>query len=409
MARILVIRQGEYPTDPRVHREVSALDAAGHEVDVLCLTQTGAPGFEREGRVTVRRLPLRKTHGGFLRRLLDYAVFLVMAAAVAGALHLRRRYRLVQVNTMPDALVFAALVPKLLGARVLLDLHECMPEFFETKFGTGPRHPAVRLVARIEQAAIRFADHSITCTRLMREAFIARGADPDRVSVLHNNTDEDLYDPSRYPAHERRADRFTLICHGTVEERYGLDTIVRAVALLRDEIPGLGLRVIGNGGYLSELHRLTEELGVGDRVYFSDGFVPLDELVAEIATADAGVVAMKRDAFRDLTLCNKMYDYITMRKPAIVSRTRSVEEYFDASSFLLFTSDDARDLARAIRAVHADPALGARLVEHAAMVNEPYRWPYQRDAYQRMVANIITAGDSSRVTHRQVIESMGGD
>ena len=53
-------------------------------------------------------------------------------------------------------------------------------------------------------------------------------------------------------------------------------------------------------------------------MYFSGGFVPIDELLRAIAGADVGVVAMKRDAFRDLTLCNKMYDFITMRRPAVV-------------------------------------------------------------------------------------------
>ena len=47
---------------------------------------------------------------------------------------------------MPDALVFAAAVPRLLGARVVLDLHECMPEFFSVKFGVPMEHPVVRLL-----------------------------------------------------------------------------------------------------------------------------------------------------------------------------------------------------------------------------------------------------------------------
>ena len=81
---------------------------------------------------------------------------------------------------MPDALVFAAAVPRLLGARVLLDLHECMPEFFSVKYGVGPAHPALRLLAAAEQMSIRFADRVITCTEEMRETFVRRGADPEQ-------------------------------------------------------------------------------------------------------------------------------------------------------------------------------------------------------------------------------------
>ena len=90
---------------------------------------------------------------------------------------------------------------------------------------------------------------------------------------------------------------------------------------------------------------------------------------------------MRRDAFRDLTHCNKMFDFIAMRRPAIVSRTRAVEAYFGDDCFALFESGDAPDLARAIRALHDDPALGERLVARAAAASAPYRWAEQRRIY----------------------------
>ena len=119
--------------------------------------------------------------------------------------------------------------------------------------------------------------------------------------------------------------------------------------------------------------------------------MPLEDLVDAIAQADAGVVAMKRDAFRDLTHCNKMYELITMRRPTLMSRTRSVEQYFDADSFAWFESDDPADLARAIRRLHDDPEWGRRLVEHAARTNEPYRWINQREEYLRVVRGLLPA------------------
>ena len=69
-----------------------------------------------------------------------------------------------------------------------------------------------------------------------------------------------------------------LISHGTIEERYGLDTAIGAVALLRTEIPELELKIYGDGTDRGRLRRLAASLGVADRVHFSDGFVPFDEL-----------------------------------------------------------------------------------------------------------------------------------
>jgi glycosyltransferase involved in cell wall biosynthesis len=391
--RVAVLRQGNFELDPRVQREVHALLDAGHEVDVIALRRRGQPWRERDGRLTVRRVPAPRQRGGALAYLAEYGLFFVIAFALLTALHIRRRYRLVQVHTLPDPLVFAALVPKLTGARVILDLHECMPEFFATKFGTDLDHPAVRAVARGEQAAIRFADFAITCTEQMREAFLGRGADPDTLGVVHNGAEEDVFDPDRHPPRARDNGSFTLICHGSVEERYGLDTAIKAVASLADEIPELRLRIYGKGSQLPELRELANQLDVRDRVEFNGSWIPLEELVEAIANADAGVVAMKRDAFRDLVHCNKMYDLVAMRRPVITSRTRSVEAYFSDEAFLYFTAEDHEDLARAIQRLHGDPELGEQLVERAGEEVEPYRWPRQREVYRSYV---LSAASGSR-------------
>lgn len=395
MARVLIIRQ-YVADDVRVMREIRALTGAGHEVDLLCVRDEGEPWLEREGLLTIRRVPFSETRGGTLVYLARYLGFLLVAAVLAAGLHVRRRYDLVQVNTLPDTLVFAALVPKLLGAKVLLDLHETMPEFFATKFGVGLDDRKVRLVARAEQTSIRFADAAITCTDQMREAFVARGATRP-IDVILNSSDEELFDPSGLPGPS--GETFTLVIHGTIEERYGLDTLVRAVALLRDEMPDLRLRIFGDGGYRPQVIRLAEELGVDDIVDLSAGFAPYPELLAGLAAADAGVVAMKRDAFRDLTHCNKMFDFIAMRRPQLVSRTRSVEAYFDDDSFAWFTAGDPEDLARAIRELRARPDRGAGLAAHAAEVAEPYRWPHQRERYLAAVDRLL--GSASRAVRSQ--------
>ncbi|MDT4988468.1 MAG: hypothetical protein QOI74_2562 [Micromonosporaceae bacterium] len=390
--RICVIRQHYVPQDTRVLREVTALTAAGYEVDLICARKPGEPARERSGRLTIRRLAVPGgDRGRPVRYVIRYLWFFVHAAALVSALHPRRRYRLVQVNTLPDALVFAALVPRLFGARVLLDLHECMPEFFASKFHTSMRHPAVRLIAGLEQRCISFADLVITPTAQLRDTFVARGADPAKIGVVMDGADESMFHPTASVHPD--ADRFTLISHGTIEERYGLDTAIRAVALLRTEIPRLRLKIHGDGSDSDRLRALAAALGVADRVDFSGGFTPVDDLVRAIATADVGIVAMKRDPFRDLTLASKMFDFISMRVPMAVSRTRSVEETFDAGCFELFDSDDAADLAAAIRRLYADADRRARLAAHAATVADPYRWTHQRVHYLQTVDRLLRRGN----------------
>jgi glycosyltransferase involved in cell wall biosynthesis len=295
-----------------------------------------------------------------------------------------------QVHTLPDTLVFAAVIPRISGSRVLLDLHECMPEFFATKFGLALGHPMVRTLGALERAAIRYADRAITCTEEMRAAFVSRGAPASRIDVVLNAADERLFDPSRHPP--RAPDgRFVLICHGALEERYGLDTLIQAVDLLATELPDLQVEIYGEGSQRQALRSLVRRLGLEARIRFSDGYVPIDDLVAAIGAADAGVVAVRRDPFRDLTHCNKMYDFVAMKRPVLASRTVSAEAYFGEESFAWFESGDPASLAVAIRKLHDDPAWAARLVACASRRGEPYRWHHQERAYLASVDRALAS------------------
>jgi len=389
VARICLIRAWYFSVDARVTREVQALLRAGHEVDVICATMPGEPRLERRGALTIHRLPIARRRAGLWRYLFEFVAFQILATLLAAALHLRRRYDIVQVHSLPDWLVFAAIVPRLLGARVLLDLHECMPEYFITKYQLPSDHAVVRVLMLLEQASIRFAHSVITCTEQMRQRFIERGAPAEKIAVILNSFDEERFDPQRYPRTRSLGNPFVLVCHGTIDENYGLDVAIRAVALLRPRIPQLRLEIYGDGTHRASLMALARELGLDAIVWFSDGFIPVEALLPRIADADVGVVAIRRDAFRDLTHCNKMYDLVAMRKPVVISRTTAVSAYFGDDCFQMFESGDERDLARAVEGLYADPALREQLVRRASEVAEPYRWAHQREHYIDVVRRLL--------------------
>jgi len=394
MARICIISHSHYPWDSRVSRETHALLQAGHQVDIICLQHDDQPFFEHAGSVSIYRFPISRLRGGFLRYFFELMTFQIAATVLLAWLQVRRRYSMVETTSVPDWLVFAALPAKLFGARVLLDLHECMPEYGMTKWGVSPRHPLIRFLSVMERASIRFADFVTTCTEQMRERFVERGAPPEKIAVVLNSFDEERFDPDRYPRTRGDDDRFVLVHHGTIEPNYGLDIVVRAVALLKDKTPGLRFEVYGGGTHLPAIEALARELGLEDRVHFYGWLLP-EELLRRLADADAGVVAVRRDAFRDITLCIKMFDLISMRKPVVISRTRAVEAYFGTDCFRLFESGNEEDLARAIYELYADPDLRRRLVQHATAVNEPYRWVHQARRYveiaERLIAGAPTA------------------
>ncbi|MEJ2750377.1 MAG: glycosyltransferase, partial [Anaerolineae bacterium] len=163
------------------------------------------------------RLPVRRHKGGgLLMQLLEYLAFLILAFFKLCFLHAQKRYGTVQIHNLPDFLVFAGLGPKLTGARLILDLHDLMPEFFASKFNSGMQSWPVRLVIWQEQLSCRFADHVITVTEVWKGTLIERGVPAEKVSVVMNVADPRIF--QRAVNGQRplpNGQGFHLIYHGT--------------------------------------------------------------------------------------------------------------------------------------------------------------------------------------------------
>ena len=319
-----MIVHAHYPIgESRVEREALSLIANGQEVDVICLRGNGEPAVSVEDGVHVYRLPVTRHKGkGIGVQLFEYLAFFILAFAKVTSLHRKRKYGIVQAHNLPDALVFAGLVPKLTGSRLILDLHDLMPEFYAARFHGSMKSWPVRILRWQEYLSCRFADQVITVTELWRQKLIQRGVPPEKVSVVMNVANDRVF--YRSPGLSSAAlnnGHFNLIYHGQVTERYGIDLAIQAIHLLRDEIPGLRLTVHGRGDYVDELQALTEKLGLGERVEFSTHYVPTAELPGLIRSADAGVVPYRQDVFTDEILPTKLMEYAALGIPAISART----------------------------------------------------------------------------------------
>lgn len=403
MRRICIIRHYYYPEDPRGRREAEALADAGHYVDILTLRHPGELVSENINGVHVRRLPVKHYRASVFHYAYEYSAFFVLAFIMLTARFVRRRYDVVQVNSLPDLLVFVAVVCKLFGARVVLDMHECTPELFCTKYRVSPGHPVVRLLGWIEQRSLAFADQVITCTPQQRTVFASRGTPPEKIAVVLNAANSAIFRPRTLePVLWQPGERFELVAHGLVAQRYGLDTMVRAVALLTPEVPDIVLHVYGKGDYLPKMEELARQLGVADRV-IAHGFVPEEELLDAIARAHVGVIAARRDTFRDLTHTQKMYEYVAMRKPVVIAETSAVRTHFDDSCFQFFASDDPADLARALRALYHEPVRALGMIESASRRYRAYAWEAQRHIYCETVLGIAPQDARDRIaSHERV-------
>lgn len=373
-----------YPVgETRVQREAAALTEAGFEVDVICLRQTGEPPGERIDGVAVRRLPVaRNRRLGVAFQLLEYLAFLVAAAAVLTVRHLRRRYDSVQVHNLPDFLVFAALVPKLTGARVLLDLHDLMPEFFASRLQLSMGHPLVRLVAFQERLACGFADSVITVTDGWKDRLAGRGVAAEKISVVMNVADPAFFSRRAEPRHD---DRFTLMYHGTITHRYGVDLLVEAAARLRSRVPSLRLWLLGDGDYRAEIQDLVSRLALDGVVELSDRMLAVTELQPYLDRADVGVVPNRSSVFTDDLLPTKLMEYVAVGIPVVAARTPMIDSYFDDEMVEFFTPGDPDDLADKLASLASSPSRRHDMVRAVDRFTDAHHWDHISRQYVSLV------------------------
>jgi glycosyltransferase involved in cell wall biosynthesis len=385
--RICLVRNGYYPDDPRSHKEVLALTEAGYVVDVICLRNKGQSFREHINSTRVYRIPLTHKRTSIHRYFFQYGFSFLIFSLILAIFHMHRQYQCIHVATMPDFLVFTTLLPRMFNAKVLLDLHEPTPELWVTKYGNRHRK-LLKLQTKIEQYAIHYADATITVTDELRDRIIERGADRKKISIVRNVCDENIFSNFMQKQSVQEKKEFCLITHGSIEERYGHEEIIRAVALLRDRIPNFRLEIPGSGEYVTQLKELVKKLSCQDIVDFP-GFVSLNELVRRLQNADAGVIAMRRSPYSELIDTNKMYEYMILHKPIIISRLQPVAHKFDDSCVKFFEPGNSKDLARCILELYYDLDRGKTLAVNAYKRYETMRWENDKKVYLNVVKDLI--------------------
>jgi len=394
--RVCILRQGNW-YGPEIRREAEALAGAGFDVEVVIMRAADAPRREVVNGVTVIRLPVRQRNG-MAGTFLEYGIFLLSAAKFLSIQHIRRPYAVVQANSMPDFLVFAALVPKLFGCRVVAYMQEPTPELAETIYG---RKWLTSVLARIEQWSIRFADRSVTVTEQLKQRYVERGASADRISVVLNCPDPSAVLENWSPPPPGSKSEFVAVCHGTIEDRYGQDTIVAAARILRDEMPDLRVVITGRGSQTGELTDAIASYGLQDIVRF-EGWVSQTRLNDILYSADVGIVAQKASTYSHLVHTNKMVDYWIFGLPVIASRLHALSELYDDRFVEYYEPGDAEDLAAAIRRLHADTARRAELAQNGKLAQGQNGWAAQRIIYlgvfHSLLGDITTQAPEQPVT-----------
>ena len=388
--RVCHVAYSFYENDNRIIRYAEALADDGNEVDVISLRRPGQALTGRSGGVRVFRIQTRAvTEKTAWMYLLKNLWFFVQATACLTVLHVKRGYDIVHVHNVPDFLVFTAWLPKLAGSRIILDIHDILPELYCGKFGAAEHSAVFRLMLWIERLSCKFADHVIVANDLWHDKLVQRTIPSKRCSTILNYPDLRIFKP--LSEEKKRTDgKFIFLYPGTLNRHQGVDVAIKAFSLTKDAMPDAEFHIYGEGPAWPELVKLAQDPGMNGRVKVN-GRVPLAEITGVMASANVGVVPKRADGFGNEAFSTKILEFMACGVPVIVSRTLVDEHYFDDSVVRFFASGSEEDLAGAMRSVYEQRSHHGQWIENARQLAQRYSWQERVDDYRTLVASLVAA------------------
>jgi glycosyltransferase involved in cell wall biosynthesis len=386
--KVCMLVHNSYETDNRVRRYAETLAKRGDQVEVIALTGGNAPLVSEEiNGVTVFRVQnrVRNERGKwtYAWRLLR---FLVVSSIFMTKRHHRIKYDVVHVHNLPDFLVFAAWYPKMTGARIILDIHDIVPELFANKFDAKPGNLYIALLKFIEKASAAFVDYVIVSNHLWYEKLLSRSVPKEKCSVFLNHVDPGLF----YRRERTRTDDKTIVIFpGSFQWHQGLDIAIEAFALVQQRVANCEFHIYGGGDEKTELIALTEKLGLNGKVKIL-GSAPLETIADLISNADLGVVPKRADSFGNEAYSTKIMEFMSQGIPVVVSRTKIDNFYFDSSVVRFFTSGDVKALAEGMIEVIENATLREKLIAGGHRYVDLHSWDRRKHEYLNLVDTLST-------------------
>lgn len=376
-----------YENDGRVMRYAEALASSGVDVDAIVLRREGFATQEVMNGVRVLRIQDReKNERGKFTYFFRVMRFFFRSMIEITRRHAQAPYDVIHVHSVPDFEIFAAFVPKLRGAKLVLDIHDIVPEFYAAKFKVGERSIVFAVLKWVERISAAFADHVIIANDLWLQKITARSCKDHKCSALINYPDPGIFNPG---LRDRKSDgKFVIIYPGTLNYHQGLDIAVRAFALVAERAPGMEFHIYGEGSARESLVQLIGELDLRQRVFLNSP-LPLRQIATVMGNADLGVVPKRNDAFGGDAFSTKTLEFMALGVPLVIADTRVDKFYFSESLVRFFRAGEVEDLARALLDAYTDRARSGRLAAQALEFAKQNSWAHKKNDYLALITRLV--------------------
>lgn len=376
-----------YEMDNRVRRYAETLARRGDTVDVVSLRQNGQSTKNQLNGVSVFRIQKRdvneRTNIDYLFRIL---MFLFNSFCFISLRHLKARYDIVHVHSVPDFEVFSAIVPKLMGAKIILDIHDLVPEFYASKFNSGRDNVLTKWLKIIERICCTFSDHVIISNHIWEECLIARSVKKEKCTVILNYPDQYLFHRTRPKKHN---DKFIVMYPGTISLHQGIDVAIHAMNIVCKKNKNIEFHIYGKGPYEIEMAQLIKDYNISDYIKWG-GKITLDDVVEKMMDVDLGVVPKRNDNFGGEAFSTKTLEFMAMGVPMLIAATKIDRYYFNDSIVTFFEPEDENDLAEKILMLADNSSHIKNQVEHALEYIKLNNWDVKKEEYLGLLTKLIT-------------------
>ncbi len=383
--RVCMLAYTFYENDNRVMRYAETLVKRGDEVDVIALRCDETANYECLNGVNVYKIQCRfideKGQFSYLYKLL---LFFVRSAYYITKKHFKSPYDMIHVHSVPDFEVFATLIPKLKGAKIILDIHDIVPEFYSSKFKASKNSFFFRLLLLLERLSAGFADHVIIANHIWWETLVSRSVRKEKCTTILNYPDQSIF--YRRPRTEHNG-KFVIMYPGTVNWHQGLDIAVKAFALIKDEISNAEFHIYGGGQNFKPLLDLIKKHGLQERVLLK-GILPITEIANVMSSADLGIVPKRNDPFGGEAFSTKILEFMALGVPMVVSRTKIDNYYFNDLVVRFFEPEDENDLASSILLMAQSNELRENYKRNAFIFMDKFKWENKKNEYLRIVDSL---------------------
>ncbi len=368
-----------YSSDRRVQREAEALSSRKeYKVSFLVPKENDSPHNYIMNDVNIIECHIRQYQGNSnLRYIMSYIYFMILAFITCAKSLITRNLDIVHFHNMPDFLVFAAIIPRLFGKKVILDIHDTMPETYAAKF-SKESSILFKLFCLEEALCCKFAHKIICVNHIQRDILIERGIPDRKILALLNVPDHKRFIPKAdNMAGAKNGTHFKLVYHGSMAKRLGVDLTIQAVSKLTDKIPGLEYYVLGGFEGVDDDRRgfieLSKSMGIDQRVHFTKS-IPLESLLPVLYEMDLGVVSNRSNIATALMLPVKMLEYIILNIPVVVPRLKTIQYYFTEDMVSYFEPENVDSLADAILGLYNDEHKRIKQAQTAKKFLDKYGW-----------------------------------